>query len=824
MGTIHKIVDNLQTLRDAKITKLSTRYEEHSTWLNGEFSLIKKLVQQNNTQRQSTGSKNTQTSASTMPASTKATGAHIVTKPDVSAPAAITTNNIVAAGPFTAIASSSVSKTATVEPVPEAPPHVQAQTEPQEESRRNKRKSPEMALNAIKLSPEQKRNSTDFDKAAAEAGLPSDLGKLKKDILLKELEKRGHTELSMKSLKKDIQETLRALLINEHWEREGRHDFSAQELSTGGDPTSPEKPHLEPMKKEVADVVQSTASAEGVSAKAEEATSPRRGSTGSTIADFRLQLGKAAAPAETEEQKKQKAQSEFERRQSLSKARKSEVVDEEKGEEKPDEEVEEEEEEKVEEFVEQQVPGATPAAVVVAPPTMQEAKVVPTHTSPVKAQVIEQAPKPMAAAVPVAEVSPKRTEGSLLEEDTWMEVASPQPDHTISALENGISLEISGNSPQKNTQQPLVMKTAGTRVPLTLPGPAPAAPTGGSRTAVQVNSLMNLTSAMPPAAPVEKANVRSPMMKEKKGIVAEKAVAIEAATKKEKYMEDPALTMVRSLEAAELKKKQEAMSGYDHWSPQKKSPVKVAAPVTVAPVVAPKPAPVEAAPAAAVPAPAAVEVAKPAVKKGLFSFLAGKTPNEAEKNSTVKGTGALGASASATKMVVAAAAAPAVVKMQSPVAAPAPAPAVYKPVESVRTATPTRAPEPVRVPVVVASPQSVLVEDEYRIGGDDDSDGSGSGTDEDDEDKKKSNKIPDWARGAQLKEALERQYGMYGHTPVDPDMLFPVVQTCSLEEIFGAQEGRSGKYNHRSSSAKWEHDEITLVETRTYRKQMGLAA
>ena len=75
-----------------------------------------------------------------------------------------------------------------------------------------------------------------------------------------------------------------------------------------------------------------------------------------------------------------------------------------------------------------------------------------------------------------------------------------------------------------------------------------------------------------------------------------------------------------------------------------------------------------------------------------------------------------------------------------------------------------------------------------------------------------------------MKEALERQYGMYGHTPVDPDMLFPVVQTCSLEEIFGAQEGRSGKYNHRSSSAKWEHDEITLIETRTYRKQMGLAA
>jgi hypothetical protein len=32
-----------------------------------------------------------------------------------------------------------------------------------------------------------------------------------------------------------------------------------------------------------------------------------------------------------------------------------------------------------------------------------------------------------------------------------------------------------------------------------------------------------------------------------------------------------------------------------------------------------------------------------------------------------------------------------------------------------------------------------------------------------------------------LKEALERQYGMNGHTPMDPDVIFHEVQTCSLE-------------------------------------------
>ena len=80
---------------------------------------------------------------------------------------------------------------------------------------------------------------------------------------------------------------------------------------------------------------------------------------------------------------------------------------------------------------------------------------------------------------------------------------------------------------------------------------------------------------------------------------------------------------------------------------------------------------------------------------------------------------------------------------------------------------------------------------------DSDDEESGSGTDEDVEGgqkkKKEEQSIPDWARGQRLKEALERQYGLAGYPPMDPDVIFPEVQTCSLEEIFGCAEGANRK-------------------------------
>jgi hypothetical protein len=80
-----------------------------------------------------------------------------------------------------------------------------------------------------------------------------------------------------------------------------------------------------------------------------------------------------------------------------------------------------------------------------------------------------------------------------------------------------------------------------------------------------------------------------------------------------------------------------------------------------------------------------------------------------------------------------------------------------------------------------------------------------------------------WARGDLLRQALEKQYGLNGHPPMDPDTIFPEVQSCSLEEIFGRREGLTRKYACRTSSAHWDADELTLVEKRQYRAHLGLA-
>ena len=111
---------------------------------------------------------------------------------------------------------------------------------------------------------------------------------------------------------------------------------------------------------------------------------------------------------------------------------------------------------------------------------------------------------------------------------------------------------------------------------------------------------------------------------------------------------------------------------------------------------------------------------------------------------------------------------------------------------------------------------------EYVIEDRDDSDESGTdGEGEGEDNKKPKQNVPEWARGPLLKEALERQYGLGGQVPMDPDLIFPEVTTCSLEEIFGAREGLSRKYAARSSSAHWDADQMTLVEKRVYRKHMG---
>ena len=109
----------------------------------------------------------------------------------------------------------------------------------------------------------------------------------------------------------------------------------------------------------------------------------------------------------------------------------------------------------------------------------------------------------------------------------------------------------------------------------------------------------------------------------------------------------------------------------------------------------------------------------------------------------------------------------------------------------------------------------VAAADTYEISdreSDDDSDS--------DADEKPRKRVPDWARSVNLIPALERQFCDAANR-VDPDSIFPEVQSCDLEDIF---EQKKMRYNRRTSSGNWTKDQITQVEKRTYRKEMGFNA
>ncbi|CAN0478552.1 unnamed protein product [Ectocarpus sp. 12 AP-2014] len=79
-------------------------------------------------------------------------------------------------------------------------------------------------------------------------------------------------------------------------------------------------------------------------------------------------------------------------------------------------------------------------------------------------------------------------------------------------------------------------------------------------------------------------------------------------------------------------------------------------------------------------------------------------------------------------------------------------------------------------------------------------------------------KIPAWAKGSALSEALTRQYAT--GQKVDPDKIFPEVFTCDLEAIFPVNKSR---YHRRGSSANWTPDRVTPQEVLTYKRSVGIA-
>ncbi|CAM9276719.1 unnamed protein product, partial [Ectocarpus sp. 8 AP-2014] len=93
-------------------------------------------------------------------------------------------------------------------------------------------------------------------------------------------------------------------------------------------------------------------------------------------------------------------------------------------------------------------------------------------------------------------------------------------------------------------------------------------------------------------------------------------------------------------------------------------------------------------------------------------------------------------------------------------------------------------------------------------------------------------KIPAWAKGSALSEALTRQYAT--GQKVDPDKIFPEVFTCDLEAIFpvesvveietgGCVSVNKSRYHRRGSSANWTPDRVTPQEVLTYKRSVGIA-
>jgi len=217
MSTIEKILLSLQANGNDKKDTLTNSYQEKSVWLRNEFDVIRKLIKQN--------------------------------------PRENLTNQEVESDAVAPVVSSSSSAR-------------------EQSGDGRKRKSPE-TVNAVKLSPQQKRASIDVDDLVHQAGLPSDLNKMKKEHLLAELEKRGNTKFSMKNVKNALIDALKDTLLSEYQNRD-----------------APEQPILQnaestPAEPESTSMVMSTPSK----------PAPMRGSL---MADFRSLVQNGNAGASTE--------------------------------------------------------------------------------------------------------------------------------------------------------------------------------------------------------------------------------------------------------------------------------------------------------------------------------------------------------------------------------------------------------------------------------------------------------------------------------------------------------------------------------------------
>lgn len=107
--------------------------------------------------------------------------------------------------------------------------------------------------------------------------------------------------------------------------------------------------------------------------------------------------------------------------------------------------------------------------------------------------------------------------------------------------------------------------------------------------------------------------------------------------------------------------------------------------------------------------------------------------------------------------------------------------------------------------------------DTYEIS---DREGSDSDSDSEAENDQQKKRIPTWATRPKLIQALEEQYhGKVDGKRVDPDDIFPEVQSCDLVAIFGNR--KADRYRSRNSSGNWMRDKVTAAEKLVYKRDMG---
>lgn len=234
MGTVQRIVDSLHVMCDEKISQADTRYEEHLQWMRNEFWQIRQLID----------------------------------------PAL--------ALPRPAIEQQSASAPSATEPAVNADNTSSSTTSDAAKQQRSKRKSPETSQNSSRSSPLTKRAPAPaFEDIAEAAGLPKDLNKLTKEVLLKELEKRGCVTMTIKALKKDLVDTLKTLMEDIHMRNYNDHNSENHLVANLASTSSSSN----------ADSVVSVSSADANDSQQQQ---PRKASI---LAEFRSQVATGAIPA-----------------------------------------------------------------------------------------------------------------------------------------------------------------------------------------------------------------------------------------------------------------------------------------------------------------------------------------------------------------------------------------------------------------------------------------------------------------------------------------------------------------------------------------------